>query len=512
MKNPPRTSTKSNGPIMVRKTTPSRPSRLPISNPELDAKTVLVPAVAWDAGAPRINAPAIYGASPGKEFLYAIPTVGERPLRFSAAGLPAGLTLDAVSGQITGRAVVAGEYQVLLQASNQQGRTDKVIKLVIAENALALTPPMGWNSWNCFRGDIDADKILRIAKGLVSSGLAARGYAYVNLDSGWQSNKRGGPFNSIIPHAGFPDMGGLCAKIHDLGLKIGIYSGPFVVPWGTEGCGSTSGLIDTNFPARIPYAGKYIGLTHHEAEDAAQWAAWGIDYFKYDWSFTDMDLAGRMSRALRQSPRDIVYCVTTRVALQDAREVARLCQQWRSNTDTSPTWDSVVKNGFGNEAWNPVIGSGHWFDLDMTAILPRDGMRLSENELIACFTCWAIRPSPLLIDCIPDELDAFTLSLLCNEEVIAVNQDPLGKPSITVNQDAAWPIQIKPLSTGGYAVAFFNLSDAPGKSPELDFAAYGLPGGVNIRDLWARCDLAGRREKFSVALESHGAKLFTATP
>lgn len=481
-------------------------------NSELDTKTVLAPADAWDTGAPRINGPAVYGASPGKEFMYRIPTVGERPLQFSSEGLPAGLTLDATEGLIAGRAAVAGEYQVLLQAANKHGKAEKALKLVIGENALALTPPMGWNSWNCYRSDIDADKILRIAKGMVSSGLAARGYAYVNLDSGWQSGQRGGPFHSIIPHKGFPDMGALCSRIHALGLKMGIYSGPYVIPWGTEGCGSTSGRVDTRFPMHFARPGKYIGMGKHEAEDAAQWAAWGIDYFKYDWGHTDMELTGRMSRALRQSSRDIVFSVTTCVQLHDAMEAMRLCHLWRSNGDTGPHWDSVVKNGFGNEAWNPFIGPGHWYDLDMTAILPRDGKRLTEDELIACFTCWAIRPSPLLIDCIPDEMDESTRSILCNEDVIAVNQDALGRPSIAANQDAAWPIQIKPLSTGGYAVAFFNLSDKPGKSPEVDFTTYGLPGGARLRDLWAKRDLDGRREKFSVSLEPHGAKLFTAMP
>lgn len=487
-------------------------------NPEHDPKTILAPAAVWNAGAPSINGPAIYGASPGKEFRYLIPTVGERPLRFSAEGLPAGLALDAVGGQITGRAAAGGEYQVRLRVANKHGQAEKTLKLLIAANALALTPPLGWCSWNCFRSEIDAAKIVRIANGLISSGLAARGYAYLNLDSGWQSNKRGGVFNSIIPHAGFPDMGSLCAQLHALGLKMGIYSGPYVVPWGTEGCGTTSGLLDTNFPACLPHRSKHIGLDKHEAEDVAQWSAWGVDYFKYDWAHTDMELAGRMSRALRKSPRDIVYSVTTSVQPADARQVSRLCNLWRCNHDTSPDWNSVLKNGFGRDAatppetWNPVTGPGHWFDLDMLALAPRDGKRLGENEQIACVTCWAIRPAPLLIDCIPDEMDDFSKSLLCNEEVIAVNQDMLGKPSLTINQDAAWPVQLKPLSTGGYAVAFFNLSDAPGKSPELDFAAYGMPGGVKLRDLWAKCDLDGRRDKLSVALAAHGAKLFTAQP
>ncbi len=481
-------------------------------NTELNPKTIMAAAAAWDVGAPSLNGPEITGASPGKPFLYQIPTVGERPIRFTAEGLPAGLVLDASSGQITGRAAIAGDYRVLLKALNKHGKAEKTFRIVIAENAMALTPPMGWNSWNCFRSDIDAAKITRIAEDMLRSGLAARGYAYVNLDSGWQSKRRGGPFHSIIPHEGFPDMAALSAKIHGLGLKLGIYSGPYAVPWGTEGLGTTSGTIDTRYIPHPNVPGKYIGRSKHETEDVAQWAAWGIDYVKYDWARTDMELAGRMSRALRASTRDFVFSITTSVMLADAREAASLCNLWRSNGDTEPAWESVVKNGFGNEAWNPHIGPGHWFDLDMTAIRPRDGKGMTENELVACFSCWALRPSPLLIDCMPDEMNAFTRNLLCNEEVLAVNQDALGCPAAVVIRKDGWEVQVKPLADGSYAVGFFNLSEQDGLSPELDFGAYGLAGESRIRDLWARQDLEGRRTKLAVAVEGRCAKLFRAIP
>jgi alpha-galactosidase len=223
-----------------------------------------------------------------------------------------------------------------------------------------------------------------------------------------------------------------------------------------------------------------------------------------------MALAGRMSRALRNAARDIVYSITTNVKLEDAREAALLCNLWRSNGDTHPGWDSVVKNGFGNEQWNPHIGPGHWFDLDMTAILPRDGKQLTENELIACFSGWAIRPSPILIDCIPDEMNDFTRNLLCNEEVIAVNQDRLGKPAAVAIRKDNWEVQLKPLADGSYAVGVFNLSDQPGMSPELDFGRYGLTGEVKIRDLWAKRDWDKRQTKLTIPVEAHCAKLFRA--
>jgi alpha-galactosidase len=479
---------------------------------ERTARTVLAPAVPWDAGAPVIHGPEIYGASPGKEFLYLIPTVGERPVHLAAEGLPAGLSLDPTDGRITGRATVPGDYRVLLTAENRHGTAERVLTIRLGADSLALTPPMGWNSWNCFRSAIDAAKIGQIAEGMVRSGLAARGYSYVNLDSGWQSEQRGGRFHSILPHDGFPDMGALCAKVHALGLKMGIYSGPYVVPWGTEGCGSTAGRIDTRFPGRFDHEKKYIGIEKHEIEDVAQWADWGIDYFKYDWAHTDMELAARMGQALRQASRDILFSITTHVQFDDARQIGEICHLWRSNADTGPTWDSVVKNGFGNERWNPHIGPGHWLDLDMTAILPRDGQCLTQIEQIACFTCWAIRPSPLLIDCVPDELDEFTLSLLCNEEVLAVNQDPLGFPALAVIRQEGWEIQLKPLAAGGYAVGVFNLGEETGMSPELVFAKFGLDGGVRLRDLWAKQDLTGRREGLAVPVEAHGAKLFQADP
>jgi alpha-galactosidase len=478
---------------------------------EQNFKTVLAPVAVWNAGGPVINGPDIAGASPGKEVSHRIPTVGERPIRFSAEGLPAGLTLDSARGLIIGRIFTPGDYPILLKAENRHGTAEKAFKIRIGENSLALTPPMGWNSWNCFRSDIDAAKITRIAEGMIQSGLAAHGYTYVNLDSGWQSKQRGGRFNSILPHAGFPDMAALCAHLHSLGLKMGIYSGPYVVPWGTEGCGTSSGLIDSRFAPWPNCAGKYIGLTKHELEDVSQWADWGIDYFKYDWAQTDMETAGRMSRVLRQAARDIVFSVTTNVKLEDAREITRLCNLWRSNGDTHSAWDSVVKNGFGNEQWNPYIGPGHWFDLDMTAILPRDGKQLTENELIACFSCWALRPSPLLIDCIPDEITDFTRNLLCNDEVIAVNQDILGQPAAVIIRKDQWEIQLKPLVDGSYAVGVFNLSDQPGLSPEFQFASYGFDRDVKVRDLWAQRDLEGRRTDLTVAVDAHCAKLFRAS-
>lgn len=368
---------------------------------------------------------------------------------------------------------------------------------------------MGWNSWNCYRSDIDDAKVRAIASGMISSGLAARGYTYVNMDSGWQSAKRGGKYNSIVPKDEFPDMKALCNHLHSLGLKAGIYSGPYVIPHGTEynnGCGTTSGICDTSF--QYSFSSKYIGMNKHEHEDVTQWAEWGFDYFKYDWNNTDMIITERMSQELKKSSRDIVFSVTIHVDINDAYKVKGLANLWRSNKDTRPNWYSVVNNGFNNQEWNPVIGPGHWLDLDMTAILPRDGEELTQKELIACISCWMMRPSPILIDCEPTSMDDLKLSLLCNEEIIALNQDSLGKPAMSILKNEFWDIQLKPLSDGNYALAFFNLGSEPAIAPKINLAFFGVGQKFNVRDIWNKKDLGEFESDFILGVDAHCAKVF----
>lgn len=467
--------------------------------------TKLAIALPWKEGKPVINGPDIFGASPQKPFLYLIPTVGERPITFDAKNLPKGLSIDLQKGQIRGKAKRKGVYTVVVSAENRLGRCEKALKIVVDDNALALTPPMGWNSWNCFRNNISDTKIRTVAESLVESGLAARGYTYVNLDSGWQSSRRGGRFNSIIPKNEFPDMKALCDFIHALGLKAGIYSGPYVIPWGTQGCGTTSGQLDTTFEFHQAWRGKYIGVDKHEHEDVSQWADWGFDYFKYDWSATDMTLTERMSKELRASSRDIVFSVTTGVAPKDASKAKELTNLWRCNGDTDPSWKSVLERFNNQKQWNAVIGPGHWFDLDMTALMPGKDKSLSQNERISC---WMMRPSPILIDCDPAKLDDFLFRLLCNEEIIAINQDRLGMPAVSVLKTDKWDIQLKPLSDGNYALALFNLGDQPALSPKVNLAFLGLNGAFKVRDLWAKEDLGEFKNSFEIGVDGHCAKVF----
>ena len=239
----------------------------------------------WDVGAPAIHGPDITGASSHKPFSYAIPATGERPIAFSVERLPAGLRFDSRTGFITGTATQAGDHRVLLRAENRHGQVEKEFTIAIGRG-LALTPPLGWNSWNAWRRWVDDGKVRAAADALVASGLAARGYTYVNIDSCWQG-ERGGPHNAILPNRKFPDMKRLADYIHGRGLKFGIYSTPWVEPWGCTAAeakadwgggaliGCSSGEHDPEFPKHHQISGKFVGQAKHEPNDVAQWVEWG---------------------------------------------------------------------------------------------------------------------------------------------------------------------------------------------------------------------------------------------
>ena len=224
--------------------------------------------------APRINGPAIFGARPGSPVIFIIPATGARPMTFTADGLPAGLTLDAQSGRITGDLHDKGQFDLTLHAHNQQGDAQKKFRLVIGDG-IALTPPMGWSSWNCWGETIDQDKILRAAKGMASTALSQHGFTYINMDDGWQG-KRPPPDHALQGNEKFPDMAGLVKAINALGLKAGIYS----TPWETSYAKFPGGSAESTDGAWHKLGPKFGKISFAQA-DARQFAAWGFDYLEH---------------------------------------------------------------------------------------------------------------------------------------------------------------------------------------------------------------------------------------
>lgn len=482
---------------------------------------------------PRINGPKVYGVHPGADFLYRIPATGIRPMNFSAKGLPKGLKLDSESGIIRGTIKKSGTYNVTLIAENSLGKAEREFRIVVGER-IALTPPLGWNSWNCWGNSVSQDLMKQSADAMVSSGLADYGWTYINIDDGWQGI-RGGKYNAIQPNGKFPDIKALADHIHSLGLKFGIYSTPWVGTYASHigsSCDNADGtywwvekgIVDKNYRLDRSKISKeeirYFGEYSFARQDALQWAEWGVDYLKYDWNLNDAWWMRDMREAIDATGRDIVYSISNKARVALGPQLAQYAECWRTTTDIRDTWESMATIGFeGQDRWAGFREPGRWPDADML-VLGKVGWgrkmhwtELTPDEQYTHISLWSIMASPMLLGCDMAILDEFTLSLLCNSEVLDVNQDPLGIQGVRHEGDKDYAIYVKPLEDGSLAVGLFNLS---GQAREIGFIPHklGLMGKQMVRDLWRQQDVAeiAQKERFSVTVAPHGAALLRLSP
>jgi alpha-galactosidase len=481
---------------------------------------------------PRINGARVVGCRPGHDFLFVIPATGDRPMTFSARKLPEGLQLDANTGIITGKVAKRGEYKVTLTAKNSRGSASRELKIVCGDQ-IALTPPMGWNSWNCFASAVSTDKVKAAADAMVESGLIQHGWTYINIDDFWEQSpgamvkdpSLGGPGRDaqgrMVPNPRFPDMKGLADYVHSKGLKIGIYSSPG--PFTCGGC---------------------LGSYEHEEHDARSYAEWGIDYLKYDWCSykpemeaqrgTQPDFSGMkhfwgepkekklaelmrpyaiMRAALDRVDRDIVYSLC-QYGMGDVWEwggqVGGNC--WRTTGDITDTWGSMAGIGFKQAGHEKFAKPGNWNDPDML-VVGKVGWgpslhptRLTPSEQYTHITLWSLLCSPLLIGCDMTQFDDFTLSLLTNDEVIEVNQDPLGQAAGRINQSGQTEVWAKKMEDGSYAVGLFNRGPLE-TEVTVNWSDLGLKGSRKVRDLWRQSDLGKFKDRYKVSVRRHGAAL-----
>ena len=466
---------------------------------------------------PRINGARMYGQRPGRPLLFTIPATGEEPITYSADGLPDGLVLDVRLGRITGSVAKPGQYKVTLTASNRIGKDSKPLLIQIGDR-ICLTPPMGWNSWNCYGGTVDQEKVRAQAEAMVRTGLIRHGWACINIDDTWQG-QRGGKYNALQGNEKFPDMKKLCDQIHALGLKAGIYSTPWVTSYARHPGGSAENPQGawSKPPPRprqvnrkvLPYA---VGKYSFAREDARQWADWGFDYLKYDWNPIEVPQVREMADALNSSGRDFVYSLSNHAPFSGAPDWARLANCWRTGGDIRDTWKSVVSNGFSQEKWAPFAGPGHFNDPDMLVVgmvgwgARQHPTRLTPDEQYTHITLWCLLSAPLLLGCDLTRLDDFTLSLLTNDEVLAVDQDPLCRQATRMARPADTQVWAKPLSDGAWAVGLFNLGDKEA-AVTLDFGLLKLAGPQPVRDLWRQKDLGTADGHFTAHVPPHGAAM-----
>lgn len=451
------------------------------------------------SGPPVITTPTVIGGSPRKEIQYRITAIGSRPLEITVTGLPDGLTFDGTC--IRGTSRFGGCFFFNVTAKNKDGAAEKKIRLELFQGNIQRTPLLGFTTWNAFTTKVTKEDLLRTADCLERSGLADCGYQYINLDSSWQGDY-GGEFDAIQPCSRFPDIADMIRDIHSRGFLFGIYSSPFLEPWGKpqgekplKGC--TLGDPDPAFPPNN--AG--IGMIRKESNNVKQWTAWGVDYLKYDWAPTDPVNAQKMREALNNSSKDFVYCCTVAADPQDGEFWLKTANSWRGHTDSYGNWDNLKKIADSYLPWQKYVGYGHYYDLDMLDIGVMDlfECKLTDNEKIFAFTLRAMLASPIQLSCDLTKATEFEFDLYTNEEVIAINQDGLLAPAHLIEQDGDLRIYEKELEDGGTAVCVFNGSDA---ERFVSIKTYSKA----VRDVWLKEDL-GCHENITKTLEPHSVWL-----
>ena len=497
-------------------------NNVPQQIPNNDEKYIVTPK---PPKTPKINSAAVFGATPGNPFLYLIAATGERPVSFSATNLPSGLSIDSKTRVITGTVIRKGIYPVTLKAKNKYGEAKKELIIKIGDT-IALTPPIGWNGWNSWAKNIDKEKVIASANAMISSGLINHGWTYINVDDAWQG-QRGGKYNAIQPNEKFPGFKSMIDYIHSKGLRFGVYSTPWISSYAGY-VGGSSEFENGAYPDSIKNnkrAYRYIGKYRFEKNDAKQMAEWGVDYLKYDWRI-DLNSAQRMSVALRNSGRDIFYSLSNSAPFALAKDWEHLAISWRTGPDIRDSWLSLYFSAFTIDKWAPYAGPGHWNDPDMlivgkvttgTALHPT---RLTPDEQYSHVSLFSLLSAPLMIGCPIEQLDAFTLNLLSNDEVIAIDQDPLGKSARLLLDEDDVQVWVKPMSDGSYAVGLFNI-DEYGKTPQsyfrwgdekarsfvFDFNKIGLKGKWRLRDVWRQKDLGEFNGTFKTNIPHHGVVL-----
>ncbi len=355
------------------------------------------------------------------------------------------------------------------------------------EAGLARTPPMGWNSWNHFACNVKDSDVRAAADAIAANGMRQAGYVYVNVDDCWQGKRD--DQGMIHPNEKFPDMKALADYVRNKGLKFGIYSSP-----GPKTCAG--------------FEGSY----GHEEQDARQYAAWGVDYLKYDWCSaeqvykrSEMQAAyKKMHDALRSTGRPIVYSLCQYGLEAVWRWGASVGGNlWRTTDDIQDNWDRMSVIGFAQEGLQKYAGPGHWNDPDMLEV---GNGKMSRDEYLTHMSLWCLLAAPLLAGNDLSKMTPETMAILTNPEVIAVDQDPKGIQGHRVWEEGPLEVWVKQLADGGKAVGLFNRGESA-MAIQVNFRTVGGAPNSAVRDLWARKDVGTFKDSYSAEVPPHGVVL-----
>jgi alpha-galactosidase len=420
----------------------------------------------------------VHGTATGNHFELFGPRSATRPM----------ITGDLANGELHG--TVFGRREFVAKPATSADQIPEVKYIAppalhdVPDNRLARTPPMGWNSWNLFAGKVDDATVRTIADAMVSSGMRDAGYVYVNIDDTWEGVRDA--YGNLQTNRKFPDMKALADYVHSKGLKLGIYSGP-----GPRTC--------AGYPASYG----------HEEQDAKTFVAWGIDYLKYDWCsaatiYKDSELQPvyqKMGGALEATGRPIVYSLCEygrgQVETWGTKVGGNL---WRTTGDINDSWSSMIGNLEKQVPTAPYAGPGHWNDPDMLEI---GNGHMTDDEYRTHMSLWALVAAPLLAGNDIRNMSEVTKAILLNKEVIAVDQDPLGKQASPV-KNGDMETWVKPLTNGSVAVGVVNLGGSATPAT-VNASDLHLPGAVkSARDLWKHQDVQFTDGKYTAEVPSHG--------
>ncbi len=468
---------------------------------------------------PRINSPRVFGVRPGHPFLFTIAATGDRPMQFAAKGLPKGLTLDKKTGRFSGTVSKPGKFPVALSAKNARGTASQSFLIVVGDT-LALTPPMGWNSWYVLENRVTAADMRAAADAMVATGMINHGYAYINIDDCWAVKPGSGDptlggdprdaTGRVRSNGRFPDMKALTAYIHGKGLKAGIYSSP-----GPLTCAG------------------HTGCYQHEELDARQFADWGFDFLKYDWcsygsiakdqSIPELKRPyALISPLLRSLDRDVVLNLCQYGMGNVSEWGGEFGQCWRTTGDLGATFEGIPQSmftiGFGQNGLERWAGPGRWNDPDYlllgfisnwrggTSLTP-----LSPNEQYTYVSLWCLLASPLFFSGDMTRLDPFTISLLTNDEVLEIDQDPLGRQGHRVAKNGDLEVWKKELQDGTVAIGLFNRGEKK-DNVLANWDDVQIKGKFRVRDLWRQKELGIYESQFSAIVPRHGVALVRLFP
>ncbi len=537
-------------------------------NTNLTAREEQIVAAAKTGAAPEFNGAGIIGIYPGTPFLHSLAVTGARPVTFSAKKLPAGLTLDPNTGIITGVLKKEGKFTFTASAKNSAGKAKMEINIVCGDT-LALTPPMGWNSYDAFGDNVVESEVLANAR-YVAEKMQPVGWDTVVVDYCWSDpgahdNNRNARTNaplatdqfgrllpatnrfpSAVDGAGFKPI---ADAVHALGLKFGIH---IMRGIPRNSVNSNLPIEGSSFTAAdagntndiCKWCPDMFGVSSNAAGQAwydscaRLWASWGVDYIKVDdlsrpYHTAEVEM---IRRAIDRSGRSIVFSTSPgETPIADAAHVSTHANLWRASDDFWDNWRSLNREFTLGARWHDFVGPGHWPDADMLPVghlsvshrsVGKDRFtQLTRNEQLTHLSLWSLLPSPLMVGANLPDNDDWTLALLANPEVIAVNQDSLGQPAQRLtNNLAGAEIWAKKLADGSLAVGFFNRTvdavkvnyawsrlgfSTTAKACNLWHGATALmsrPSAPEVRDLWLRKDLP-RQKNFNAEIPPHGCVL-----